>query len=358
MTRSVEPGDRPVGARRVYRGAGIWEPLEDGTGTPQQRSSSSGPRPDGGRPRQARRWLGWSIALRLLASVPLVWAGAVAGGASLYLCGLVVTVGDPGTSLLELSLLAAASFLVAAIAFAQSAILVSLRPRSRLGLVVWLIAAAVGVASALLAVFGVLVVAMVSVAVTMAYVVVTGAGCRFSQGKTEAVANAVAPPSEATRWVRIGDPSTDSVGRSGWLDLPAHWSWEAGDGGREPRSAAAWALAGLGAAVAAALAAGAAFVSFSLWVVSGISGQRALGWADTLASTAWQGSGAARILHTLTLVLVNLGSASLTVLLVLAVVRLLGGLRGRVAVYWAVMLGTLTALGVVAWLVDPALPRF
>ncbi|MBM3147892.1 MAG: hypothetical protein FJ000_08395 [Actinobacteria bacterium] len=281
--------------------------------------------------------------LRILLSVPMVWGAALAAGAAVYLVGLAVAAGQPDLSRPLLVLLGVASLAVALALTLGCGVLLRRSLRGPVPVVVLAILGAGMVAAVAVAVLVNASLPVVAAALLLGYAAAVLVAFRIAGGGSARVVG-VRP------FVVPGGPGASSLDED-----TRQWSWErphAGDG-----ATAFWVLRVIAAVVAVAAAVLVGFVAFSLAAESFIAGQEALGWGETLLSIAWQGSAGSRILHVLTLALVNLGSGALFGILAYAAARGLGGWSGRTYRLWAIVMAALVAAGLAAWLLDGTLPK-
>lgn len=357
--------------RRIYMGNGVWAPADDAgvaaasPGALSPAGRAGGPDAPGSRSPQGRvgtpaapawaaprgtaagtsaveRSTASAWPLRILFSVPIIWGAALAAGAAVYMVGLAVAAGQPDLSRPLLILLGVAALAVAlALTLACGALLRrSLRGPLPVGVLAILGAGMVAAVAVAILVSASL--PVVAAALLLGYAAAVLVAFRIGGGSARVVG--VRP------FVVPGGPGASSLDED-----TRQWSWErphAGDG-----ATAFWVLRVIAAIVAVAAAVLVGFVAFSLAAESFIAGQEALGWSETLLSVAWQGSAGSRILHVLTLVLINLGGGALYGILAYAAARSLGGWTGRTYRLWAIVMAALVVAGIAAWLLDGTLPK-
>lgn len=260
--------------------------------------------------RLSRAW-----PLQVALAVPLACGAAVSAGLAIYLGAVAAGGGDSGLSTLPMAGTALAALAVCVLCVLGWTAGLRAEQRSELDLGALIAAACGGVAAAVLAVLDVALVPALVSAFTLAWVVLVTGLRRF------AFPDAPAP----TGHVFAG-----------------------------PGLAAGVAAAVI--AMVAALAAG--FAAFSLAVVSFVSGQSEFGWQTTLFNRALDRATGSAVVHVATLMFANLGIGALFALLLYGGARALGLWRGPLFVRWAIVLGVLVIAGAVAWIVDPAIPRF
>ncbi len=357
--------------RRIYMGNGVWAPVDDsgaaatssgallpadragGPGAPGVRLSQGragmpaapvrvAPRGTAAGPSAVERPTASAWPLRILFSVPIIWGAALAAGAAVYMVGLAFAAGQPDLSRPLLILLGVAALAVALALTLACGALLRRSLRGPLPVVILAILGAGMVAAVAVAVLVSASLPVVAAALLLGYAAAVLVAFRIGGGSSRVVG--VRP------FVVPGGPGASSLDED-----TRQWSWErphAGDG-----ATAVWVLRVIAAIVAVAAAVLVGFVAFSLAAESFIAGQEALGWSETLLSVAWQGSAGSRILHVLTLVLVNLGGGALYGILAYAAARSLGGWTGRTYRLWAIVMAALVVAGIAAWLLDGTLPK-
>jgi hypothetical protein len=266
----------------------------------------------------ATRWL--LPPLRVALSLPLVACAAVSAGAALYALGLLGGAAPYEVSGAWLGLAAGAAAAVCAVMLLGWAALLRERPRHSLWLFGLLGAAVLAVPAALAAGLGMQRVPAAVAAGALIFVALTSALC-----------------GSAAHWRLETGAAPEPFaghGRLGWL-------W------RVPA-----------ALVAAAAAAGAALVAFSLFAASFVPAQEPF----ALGASAWQlvsaRSGAGLVGGVVALAAVNVAAGALFGLLAHGAVRALGWWRGRLHLWWLIAATVTLPLGVIAWLLDSSLPRW
>lgn len=352
-------------------GNGVWAPVDDagaaaapsgalspagragGPGAPGVRSSQgragtpdaparAAPRGTAAGTSAVERPTASAWPLRILFSVPIIWGAALAAGAAVYMVGLAVAAGQPDLSRPLLILLGVAALAVALALTLACGALLRRSLRGPLPVVILAILGGGMVGAVAVAVLVSASLPVVAAALLLGYAAAVLVAFRIGGGSARVVG--VRP------FVVPGGPGASSLDED-----TRSWSWErphAGDG-----ATAFWVLRVIAAIVAVAAAVLVGFVAFSLAAESFIAGQEALGWSETLLSVAWQGSAGSRIVHVLTLVLVNLGSGALFGILAYAAARSLGGWTGRTYRLWAIVMAALVVAGSAAWLLDGTLPK-